>query len=134
MGVLGAAREAGMTILLIEYRTPDFGGWKEMVDRDPMDREGHGVTRHWLYQDADDPTHIMLSLEFPSTDKARVFLSALAPVRDVSGVVRHGSLARLRRSVTEPLHQSVDLDSPAGRIRTIICFPIATGHRARAEL
>lgn len=65
-----------MTILLIEYRTPDFGGWKEMFDRDPMDREGHGVTRHWLYQDADDPTHIMLSLEFPSTDKARVFLSA----------------------------------------------------------
>jgi hypothetical protein len=35
MGVLGAAREAGMTILLIEYRTPDFGGWKEMFDRDP---------------------------------------------------------------------------------------------------
>jgi hypothetical protein len=48
-----------------------------MFDRDLMDRGCHGVTRHWLYQDADDPTHNMLSLEFLSTEKARVFLSAL---------------------------------------------------------
>jgi hypothetical protein len=35
-----------MTILLIEYRTPHFAGWKEVFDRDPMDRAGHAVARH----------------------------------------------------------------------------------------
>jgi hypothetical protein len=75
-----------MALLLIEYRVPDFDGWKEVFDRDPMDRGGHGVTQHWLYQDADDPNHVMLSMEFPSTRNAKAFLDALAPVREVSGV------------------------------------------------
>jgi hypothetical protein len=77
-----------MTILLVEYRTPDFAGWKVMFDRDPMHRGAHGATRHWIYQDADDPNHVILSLEFPSVEKAKEFLSALEPVRDVSGVVQ----------------------------------------------
>jgi hypothetical protein len=77
-----------MTILLIEYRTPDFAAWKEMFDRDPMDRGAHGVTQHWIYQDADDANHNILSLEFPSAEKAKAFLNALEPVRDVSGVVQ----------------------------------------------
>jgi hypothetical protein len=79
--------EAAMAILLIEYRTPNFAEWKGMFDRDPMDRGGHGVTRHWLYQEAGDPNHIILSLEFPSAERAKAFLNALEPVRDVSGVV-----------------------------------------------
>jgi hypothetical protein len=33
-----------MTILLIEYRTPNFAEWKGTFDRDPMNRGGHGVT------------------------------------------------------------------------------------------
>lgn len=77
-----------MAILQIDYRTRDFGGWKEMFDRDPMDRRGRGVTRHWVYRDADDPEHVILSLEFPTAQAARTFLDALEPVRDVSGVVR----------------------------------------------
>jgi hypothetical protein len=46
------------------------------------------VTRHWLYRDVDDPNHLMLSLEFPSTDQATTFLDVLRPVWDVSGAQR----------------------------------------------
>jgi hypothetical protein len=77
-----------MAILLIHYRTQDFGGWKEVFDRDPMDRGASGVTRHWIYRDADDPEHVILSLEFQTVLTARKFLNALEPVRDVSGVVQ----------------------------------------------
>jgi hypothetical protein len=77
-----------VAILLIEYRTPDFPRWKDVFDRDPMDRRGSGATRHWIYRDADDPEHVILSLEFPTAQGARTFLDALEPVRDVSGVVR----------------------------------------------
>jgi hypothetical protein len=66
-----------MAILLVEYRTPDFEGWKEVFDRDPMDRQGSGVTRHWIYRDADDPNHVILSLEFASAQAARTFLDLL---------------------------------------------------------
>jgi hypothetical protein len=76
-----------MAILLLEYRVQDFAGWKEMFDRDPMDRGGSGVTRHWLYRDAGDPGHLFLSMEFPTEDEATGFLAALEPVREVSGVV-----------------------------------------------
>jgi hypothetical protein len=38
------------------------------------------VTRHWIYQDCEDPNHLMLSLEFPSAEQAKVFRKALEPV------------------------------------------------------
>lgn len=76
-----------MAILLIEYRVVDFDGWKAVFDRDPMGRGPHGVTRHWLYRDAGDPNHLMLSLEFPSADQAKSFLDepAFQQVWDRSG-------------------------------------------------
>ncbi len=76
-----------MAILMIEYQVPAFGPWKEVFDRDPMDRGAHGVTRHWIEQEADDPNHLMLRLEFETTDQARTFLAnpAFQQVWDRSG-------------------------------------------------
>jgi len=51
-----------------------------IFDRDPVGRAPHGVTRHWIYQDCEDPNHLMLSLEFPSAEQAKVFRKALEPV------------------------------------------------------
>jgi hypothetical protein len=45
----------------------------------------HGVTRHWIYQDYEDPNHIMVSLEFPSAQQAKTFRKALQPMWEVSG-------------------------------------------------
>lgn len=64
-----------MAILLIENRVPDFETWKQIFDSDPVGRKPHGVTRHWIYRQADDPNAVVVSLEFPSTDQAREFLN-----------------------------------------------------------
>jgi hypothetical protein len=77
-----------MAMLLIDYRVADVAGWKAIFDQDPLGRKPHGVTRHWLYRDTDDPNHLMLSLEFPSADHAKTFLTLLQPVWDVSGAQR----------------------------------------------
>jgi hypothetical protein len=76
-----------MAVLLIDYRVEDFDGWKAVFDQDPLGRRSHGVTHHRLYRDADDPEHLLLSLEFPSADQARRFrdLPALQAVWEVSG-------------------------------------------------
>jgi heme-degrading monooxygenase HmoA len=76
-----------MAVLMIEYQVPDFASWKQIFDRDPMGRKPHGVTRHWIYQDADDPNHVMLSMEFGSAEDARRFLNepAFQQVWDRSG-------------------------------------------------
>jgi heme-degrading monooxygenase HmoA len=79
-----------MALLTIEYQVPDFAGWKQIFDKDPMGRSSHGVTRHWIYQDADNPNHVMLSMEFGSADDARRFLNepAFQQVWDRSGARR----------------------------------------------
>ena len=74
-----------MAILLVEYRVDDFGEWKAVFDADPMDRAAHGVTRHWIDRDPDDPNHHMLGMELATPEQARAFRDALAPVWDMSG-------------------------------------------------
>ena len=76
-----------MAILMIEYQVPDYAGWKQIFDKDPMGRKPRGVTQHWIYKDADDPNHIMLSMEFGSAEEARTFLNepAFQQVWDRSG-------------------------------------------------
>jgi hypothetical protein len=74
-----------MSILLVEYRVEDFAGWKAVFDQDPMGRRANGATGHRIYQDPNDPNHLMLSLEFLSDEKAKTFRKALEPVWDVSG-------------------------------------------------
>jgi quinol monooxygenase YgiN len=79
-----------MAILQIQYRVADYASWKQIFDQDPMGRKPHGVTRHWIYQDADDPNHLMLSLEFSSAEEAKGFLNepALQQVWDRSGAAQ----------------------------------------------
>lgn len=74
-----------MPVLQIEYDVSDFGGWKAVFDRDPLGRATHGVTRHWVYRDADDPNRVVLNLEFPTDEQARAFRDVLQPVWAVSG-------------------------------------------------
>lgn len=77
-----------MTVLLVEYHVLDYAGWKAVFDQDPMGRRPHGVSGHRIYRDADDPNHLMLSLEFGSVEQARAFADQLQPVWEVSGAGR----------------------------------------------
>jgi uncharacterized protein YciI len=77
-----------MEILLIEYTVADYDAWRAVFDRDPMGRASYGVTRHRVYRDADDPTHVLLRLECRTVEDANAFRAALQPVWDVSGAGR----------------------------------------------
>lgn len=77
-----------MTVLLVEYRVEDYAGWKAVFDRDPMGRRSHGVSGHRIYQDSDDPNHLMLSLEVDSVEHAKTFVDELQPVWEISGAER----------------------------------------------
>jgi uncharacterized protein YciI len=74
-----------VTILMIDYHVEDFNGWKAMFDADPMDRMSHGVVRHWIFRDTDDPNHLVLRMEFADAEQAKAFREALAPIWEVSG-------------------------------------------------
>jgi hypothetical protein len=76
-----------MARLLIEYRVDDFDDWKRIFDRDPLDRQGHGVRSHTIEHDPDDRTHFLLGMTFDSVDEARTFrdLAAFQQVWEISG-------------------------------------------------
>ena len=96
-----AARRVEHADAVDRLRVQDVVGWRAIFDQGPVGRAQHGVTRHWLDQDCEDPNHLMLSLEFPSAEQAKVFSKALEPVWEgrVSG--RPGCLSRLRRGRTD---------------------------------
>lgn len=58
---------------------------KAVFDQDPLRRKQHGVTNHRIYQDSEDPKHLMLSLEFRSDAEANTFRELVQPVWEVSG-------------------------------------------------
>jgi hypothetical protein len=66
-----------MPTLLIEYRVDDFAQWKAVFDQDPMDRGAHGVTGHAIHRDIDDANHLLLAMDFGSSDEPTKFLEAL---------------------------------------------------------
>jgi hypothetical protein len=65
-------------MLMIEYKlpssaVPDFADWKQVFDTDPVGRKARGATRHWIYQDPNDPNHFLLSIQFRSVEEADGF-------------------------------------------------------------
>jgi hypothetical protein len=77
-----------VTVLLIEYRVEDYPAWKAVFDRDPTGRRSHGVSGHRIYQDSDDPNHLMLSMEVDSVREAKGFVDDLQPAWEMSGAGR----------------------------------------------
>src|SRR5437763_1625794 len=66
-----------MSTLVIEHQVADFQTWKNAFDSDPIDRVRGGVTAHTIQQPANDPTYVIVNLEFPSAEHAQQFLPAL---------------------------------------------------------
>jgi hypothetical protein len=64
-------------ILQIEHAVRDFDAWKRAFDSDPVGREQGGVRRYRIMRRADDPNHVMVDLEFDSSEEAEKFQAAL---------------------------------------------------------
>lgn len=85
-----------MPILHIEHPVPDFDGWKQAFDSDPVGRERSGVRRHRILRAMDDPNYVMIDLEFDTKSEAEALLAAMRGVWSrVQGQIMRDPQARI---------------------------------------
>ncbi len=89
-----------MPILRIEHPVPDFDGWKRAFDSDPVGRERSGVKRYQIFRSMDDPSYVLIDLEFDTKTEAEALLAAMRQVWSrVEGQVILNPQARIVETV-----------------------------------
>jgi quinol monooxygenase YgiN len=75
--------------LVIRHQIRDYDVWRSAFDRDASDRREHGCTQEAVFRAVDDPTTILVAMEYPSRDAALGFLEnpVLKAAMQSSGVV-----------------------------------------------
>ena len=69
-----------MFMLRIEHPVPNFDGWKQAFDSDPVGREKSGVRRYQILRPVDNPNFVMIDLEFDTAQQAKALLAAMRVV------------------------------------------------------
>lgn len=89
-----------MYILRIEHPVPNFDGWKQAFDSDPVGREKSGVRRYQILRPVDDPNYVMIDLEFDTAGQAEALLAAMRVVWGrVEGTIMMNPQARIVEAV-----------------------------------
>ena len=70
-----------MYILRIEHPVSDYDAWKAAFDSDPIGRERSGVRRYRIMRSTDDPSQVIIDLEFDSLGEAEAVKAALGEVQ-----------------------------------------------------
>ena len=65
-----------MVYLVSIHPIADFGTWRADLDRAQRALARLGVSRHWIYRGADDPSEVMTVFELPSLEHARRMLTS----------------------------------------------------------
>ena len=82
----------------IEHPVADYDRWKAAFDSDPIGRERSGVRRYRVMRAKDDPSHVMVDLEFDSVSEAEAVRAALEdPTTPLE--VTHGLRVRINEVV-----------------------------------
>lgn len=91
-----------MYLLRIEHPVPNFEGWKQAFDSDPVGREKMGVRQYQILRAVDDPNYVMIDLEFDTAEQAEALLSAMRSVWSrVEGTIMTNPKARMVEKVEE---------------------------------
>ena len=69
-----------MYLLRIEHPVPNFEGWKQAFDSDPVGREKMGVRQYQILRATDDPNYVMIDLELDTAEQAEALLNAMRTV------------------------------------------------------
>jgi hypothetical protein len=69
-----------MVMLRIEHPVPNYAGWKQAFDSDPVGREKSGVRRYQILRPIDNPNFVMIDLEFETVQQAEALLAAMRVV------------------------------------------------------
>jgi hypothetical protein len=89
-----------MYILRIEHPVPNYDGWKQAFDSDPVGREKSGVRRYQILRPVDDPNYVLIDLEFDTTGQAEALLAAMRVVWGrVEGTIMMSPQARIVEAV-----------------------------------
>ncbi len=59
-----------MFILQIEHPVPNYEGWKNAFDSDPVNRKQSGVRHYKISRKIDDPNYVIVDLEFDNLNDA----------------------------------------------------------------
>ena len=75
--------------LVIRHQIGDYDVWRSAFDRDASDRREHGCTQEAVFRAVDDPTTILVAMEYSSRDAALGFLEnpVLKAAMQSAGVV-----------------------------------------------
>ena len=75
--------------LVIRHQIGDYDVWRSAFDRDASDRQEHGCTQETVFRAVDDPTTILVVMEYPSREAALGFLGnpVLKAAMQTSGVI-----------------------------------------------
>lgn len=85
-----------MAILRIEHAVPNYEGWKQAFDSDPVNRKRSGVRRYRVLRSMDDPNYVLIDLEFDTKEEAEALLAAMRQVWGrVEGSVMSNPQARI---------------------------------------
>jgi hypothetical protein len=83
-------------MLRIEHPVPNFDGWKQAFDSDPVGRAKSGVRRYQILRAIDDPNYVMIDLEFDTVQQAEALLAAMRVVWGrVEGTIMTNPKARI---------------------------------------
>ena len=66
-----------MATLHVELDVRDYNLWREAFGRDAAGRQESGVQRYRIFRPVGDDKHVMLDLDFESTQEADTFLTIL---------------------------------------------------------
>ena len=69
-----------MYMLRIEHPVPNYEGWKQTFDSDPVGREKSGVRRYQILRPIDNPNYVIIDLEFDTAVQAQALLDAMRVV------------------------------------------------------
>lgn len=77
-----------MHTLQIQHQVPNYEGWKEAFEADPVGRERLGVRRYRILRPTDNPNDVMIELDFDDAAHAEALLAAMRAVwTNVQGTV-----------------------------------------------
>ena len=89
-----------MYLLRIEHPVPNYAGWKQAFDSDPVGREKMGVRRYRILRPIDDPNYVMIDLEFDTARQAEALLAAMRVVWGrVEGTIMMNPQSRIVEAV-----------------------------------
>jgi len=96
-----------MTTLQIEHDISDFTAWKASFDRYGGLRKEQRVRSYEIHQPVDNPTHVMIRLEFDSVEDAQAMIARMRGLwasREATPALRgEVSVSILQRKAVETL-------------------------------